>query len=301
MSTPVVFNGINYSVPAFGDVGYAQGPGNLSSYLIAIASGTFQTVGGSFILTSQANFGPNFGLTALDFISVTALPATVGVLRLAKTDTIDWRNNANSTNLPLGINGTDQLTFNGNIISNTTANGTVNTGVANRVAFYPASTNTVDDTTAFIVGANGPNGIIVGTNTNDNAASGIVGEYVESVVSGVLFPATTVWGDLTSISLTAGDWDVTFNIFTVAGGAGPQNWSAGISTTPGNSTVGLVLGSNQFTNIPAPVNGVTAEYASIPNYRQSFSTTTTVYAKISNVTTGVSQTGSGRLSARRIR
>lgn len=38
MSTPVNYGGNIYNVPAFQDVGYAQGTGNLSSYLIALAT-----------------------------------------------------------------------------------------------------------------------------------------------------------------------------------------------------------------------------------------------------------------------
>ena len=38
MATLVSFNGTSYSVPAYGDTGWAQGTGNLSSYLIAIAA-----------------------------------------------------------------------------------------------------------------------------------------------------------------------------------------------------------------------------------------------------------------------
>lgn len=38
MSTPVTFSGNSYNVPAYQDTGYAQGTGNLSSYLIALAA-----------------------------------------------------------------------------------------------------------------------------------------------------------------------------------------------------------------------------------------------------------------------
>lgn len=145
MATPIVFNGVSYSIPAYGDVGYAQGPGNLSSYLIALASGVLQASGGLLSLTSQANFGPNFGLTAVNFTSTTTNPATVGSVRLASTDTIDWRNTANTLNLPLGINGSDQLTFNGVVIDTVAVGGVVSAGVAGRLTLYPASSNVVDD------------------------------------------------------------------------------------------------------------------------------------------------------------
>ncbi len=38
MSTPVTYAGSSYNVPAYQDTGYAQGAGNLSSYLIALAT-----------------------------------------------------------------------------------------------------------------------------------------------------------------------------------------------------------------------------------------------------------------------
>ena len=145
MATPVVFNGVNYSIPAFGDVGYSQGPGNLSAYLISLATGTLQPTGGLFSLTADANFGPNFGLVAKYYKTTTANIATAGQFRLAKTDTIDWRNNANTLDLPLAINGSDQLTFNGAILSTAAIAGTVAAGVAGRITLYPASGNTVDD------------------------------------------------------------------------------------------------------------------------------------------------------------
>lgn len=144
MATPVTYSGVSYSIPAFGDVGYAQGPGNLSSYLIALASGP-QTTGGLFSLTAPLNFGPNFGLIAVNYTSTTANPATAGSIRLAKTDTIDWRNNANGANLALGINVSDQLTFNGVVLSTPATGGTVSAGVAGRLTLYPAAGNTVDD------------------------------------------------------------------------------------------------------------------------------------------------------------
>jgi hypothetical protein len=144
MATPVVYNGVSYSIPAFGDVGYAQGPGNLSSYLIALSSGLQQT-GGLFSLTAPLNFGPNFGVIAVNYTSTSANPATAGAIRLANADTIDWRNFANSANLALGVNASDQLTFNGSVLSTAAIGGTVSAGVAGRITLYPASGNTVDD------------------------------------------------------------------------------------------------------------------------------------------------------------
>src|ERR1700681_1043406 len=99
MATTVIYNGNSYSVASFNDTGYAQGPGNLSLYLVALATGSLTLAGGSFPLTADINFGPNFGLVSKYYTSTTANPATTGQIRLAKTDTIDWRNNANTSDL----------------------------------------------------------------------------------------------------------------------------------------------------------------------------------------------------------
>lgn len=133
MATPVVFNSVAYSVPSYNDTGYAQGAGNLSAYLVAIASGTLQPSGGTFTLTGDINFGSNFGLLAKYYTSVTANPATAGAVRLAKTDTISWRNNANSGNLPLGIDSSNNLTFNGSIVPSGSGFVSSITGTANQV------------------------------------------------------------------------------------------------------------------------------------------------------------------------
>jgi len=116
MSTPVIFNGVTYNVPSYGDTGYAQGVGNMTAYWIALATGSLQKTGGAFTLTADVNFGPTYGLLAKYFTSVVPNAASTGAIRLAVADTIDWRNNANSADLPLGINGSDQLTFNGTVI-----------------------------------------------------------------------------------------------------------------------------------------------------------------------------------------
>lgn len=143
MSTPITFNSTAYSVPAYNDSGYAQGPGNLSAYLIAISTGTLQPAGGTFTLTADVNFGSNFGLISKYYTSVTANAATAGAVRLARADTIDWRNQANSANLVLAVNSSDQLTYQGAVITTGSASAVTSiTGTANQV-IASASTGAV--------------------------------------------------------------------------------------------------------------------------------------------------------------
>lgn len=117
MATPITYVGNAYSVPAYGDTGYAQGAGNLSSYLVALATGSLTLSGGAFTLTADANFGTSFGLVALYLKSTTVNIATAGFLRLANTDSIQWRNAANGANLSLSVNASNQLSFAGDIVT----------------------------------------------------------------------------------------------------------------------------------------------------------------------------------------
>lgn len=146
-------------------------------------------------------------------------------------------------------------------------------------------------------------GGIIGTTTNDSAGTGFVGEYIESAVSATNTPANGVVGDLTSISLTAGDWNVTFISNFLRNTATMIQFTsilAGISVTSGNSTTGLVQGSNRL-DISEGATGIENMLAIIPEYRISISGTTTVYAKFSVTFTGGQPQAAGRLSARRVR
>ncbi len=111
MATTVTTAAGNFSVPAYGDTGWAQGTGNLSSYLIAMASITLQTYGGTFTLTADANFGASFGLLSAYFKTRAASPATTGVIRLAIGDTIDW----GAANNELAVSGAN-IAWNGSAI-----------------------------------------------------------------------------------------------------------------------------------------------------------------------------------------
>jgi hypothetical protein len=109
----VLFNGIVYSIPETGEESWGE---NLTTYFVAIPQGALQKTGGSFTLSADVNFGASFGLLSRYFSTRTASPSTAGLVRLAVADSIGWRNNANSANLLLAVNGSDQLTFNGSAV-----------------------------------------------------------------------------------------------------------------------------------------------------------------------------------------
>lgn len=139
-----------------------------------------------------------------------------------------------------------------------------------------------------------------GTNTNDNASAGFIGEYVESVISSATdFPATNTYGDLTSISLTAGDWEISLNIDVSAQGGTYTQILSGIGTASGNSSTNLSNG-NTIAHIWTPT-ATSNSSGCVSGYRASLSGTTIYYLKYLSSYTGTAAKATGRLSARRMR
>ena len=137
MSIPLTINGATFEYPENFDEAWGV---QATGWAQAVTNGMLQRQGGNFPLLADVNFGTNFGLVAEYYKSETANLATVGAIRLAVSDTIDWRNNANNANLPLGIDGSDNLTFNGNSLSFT---GAVNAGSTGQLTYYAATGNAV--------------------------------------------------------------------------------------------------------------------------------------------------------------
>lgn len=131
------------------------------------------------------------------------------------------------------------------------------------------------------------NGTSIGTTTNDNAAAGLIGEFQSSVIAfaSAVGIATATATNLTSLSLTAGDWDVYGNINFVFSANNGTEADAWISTTsasvPDQSLRSLIVPSSGIL-------GTAGVHA--PFKRISIASTTTVYL------TGYATFGSGTCS-----
>jgi hypothetical protein len=140
-----------------------------------------------------------------------------------------------------------------------------------------------------------------GTNTNDDAATGYVGEYIESIVAvGSAVSLTSgIIANVTSISLSAGDWDVSGQVALVCGastsitrGAGAISLTSASLEDPYRST----LAGGAFTP------GAVVPYAfALPRRRISISTTTTVYLTGFATFTVSTCSAFGGINARRVR
>ena len=159
------------------------------------------------------------------------------------------------------------------------------------------------DTTALVFSQfQGGAGPVQGTTTNDNAAAGYVGEIIESeILAGsavTLFTATPA--DITSIELTAGDWDVFGNVrFVIGSGAtmtvslaGPSTASA-TNPTPPNAGA-MFVDTNSYAAGKDPMH-------SFGTRRYSLSGTTTVYLVGYASFSGGTVSAYGYIGARRVR
>jgi hypothetical protein len=146
---------------------------------------------------------------------------------------------------------------------------------------------------------------IVGTTTNDNAVAGIVGEFISSTIAAgsAVSLTTATAANITSISLTAGDWDVAANL-TYTGGA-TTNLTRLISSI---STTTATIGTGGTTNrtddgFPATfVPFVNGDISSVVGtHRISIAVTTTVYLVGFAAFSVSTCSGYGQIRARRVR
>lgn len=199
---------------------------------------------------------------------------------------------------PVGAAGASTGAFT-TLSASSTVSGT---GFTNYLASPPAIGGTTPAAGSFA--ALSATGIITPSTTNgikgtiaaDNANAGSVGEFITATGTSVALTSSTP-ANVTSISLTAGDWDVFGGFqFTGASSAVSSAQSCGISTT--SATFG---GAGTFSGIgwSTAANGGFA--GPTPTLRFNVSTTTTVFLVAqANYTPGTVSV-SGTINARRRR
>lgn len=131
MALNLSVNGTIYRYPEQGDINWGQAT---TLWAQAVTTGMLQKAGGSFPLTANVDFGANFGLFSSFYASRSSFTAQTGAIRLGHDDFIAFRNTGNTIDLPLSINSSDELTFNGvALITGATTNIT-NANIASNAA-----------------------------------------------------------------------------------------------------------------------------------------------------------------------
>jgi hypothetical protein len=141
---------------------------------------------------------------------------------------------------------------------------------------------------------------ITGTNTNDSAGAGQIGELISSTVNS---PGSSVTNNtaanITSISLTAGDWDVDGQCVTIPAATttvGQLLCSLSTTTATDNTTPGFF---SEFSGFSQAVNQTLSQQV-MPT-RFSFASTTTVFLVVHNTFGTSTETAYGVIRARRVR
>lgn len=157
--------------------------------------------------------------------------------------------------------------------------------------------------TATTVTGSVPSSQVLGTTAGGNAPTGFIGEYISSNPGSAVTPgASTAQVTVTSISLTAGDWDVNGNVFLTTGGTtAATNFLGSISLSP--TSLDSTASGGIFQNFSTLSTSV-SYIAPTGTRRISISATTTVYlvASMSYTVLGGATWGTGSIiQARRVR
>lgn len=128
-------------------------------------------------------------------------------------------------------------------------------------------------------------------------------DYLSATASSTNLPTTTQFGDLTSLTLPPGEWDIGVNAIFHRNTTSEAAFTAcniGVSTTSGNSTSGLTLGVNWMqasqtfgfgSNFPMTLGG----------YRVTPTTTTTYYLKFAGTYSANQPQAEGTIYARKVK
>lgn len=150
------------------------------------------------------------------------------------------------------------------------------------------------DTTNFVRQTTGMQ--VKGNNTNTAPPAGFIGEYISSAVTGVA-TTTNIAKTITSISLTAGVWNVTAmaNSQPTGGTLVMQQQVVGISTT--NNTI-----EGNFGDQKTIINQAALGSASgcVADFRVLLSATTTYYLVVTNTYSSTTCPTAGRISGTRV-
>lgn len=271
------------------------------------ASGTVMTLGNTETVTGIKTFGSAGAVGRFKLAGTTSGTITLDATAVAGANTLTL---PAATDTLVGKATTDTFTNKtydtagtGNSFSINSVAVTANTGTGAvaRATSPTFVTPTLGAASATQLTFSSTSGII-GTTTNDSAAAGSVGEFVSStVVQGSAVSVTSgAATNITSISLTAGDWDVRGNVIHIpAATTNVTQLATNINTV--SATLNAAADRLAVTTYPGSVLG--ANNASAPPVicRLSLSGTTTVYLIAFPSFTVSTMTAWGQIQARRVR
>jgi len=212
-----------------------------------------------------------------------------------------WPNNillANTNLLKFYAAGTNMSYTRSNNADPVIVSFSINTNANNNNSFSNMIC-AINESPVFLGGGGSVAASVVGTTAAGNATAGYVGEFVNSLVaSGSPVSLTTATpANVTSISLTAGDWDVEGNINFSASSATVTGTQGGISTTTASLPTD---GSEVYSGVQVTLLSE-KDSVSMPRKRINVSSTTTVFLVAQSTFSAGSVGAFGTINARRVR
>ena len=259
--------------------GFSVGPGVASGRDVSI----FRS--GANALTIGDGAGGNGFLTAGSYVAASSTIPTNGVY-LPASNTLGIADNSQPVIETVGTaSAVDFITV-------------TNAATANPATETIAATGT-DSNINIQINGKGTGGVQSHGSTGGTApVSGYVGEQIRAAQTTLTnFPTNTNYGDCVSISLTAGNWDISYVLSCYANSGTVTGCAGGISTTTGNSATGLQDGDNKAEMF---FNAGTEGTLTIPQYRVSISSTTTYFGKVAGFYSAGSPQYVCRISAVRV-
>jgi hypothetical protein len=262
MSVPLTINGAIFNYPVNFDTNWGI---DATGWAQAVTSGMLQKAGGSFPLTADVDFGASFGLKVAYLTSHAANPATSGTVRLSSADPgVVFRNNANSGNLVLTTDASDNLVWGSSfLLQNTNSLKLQDTGNVHTISLHSPS---VTANYSLVLPPNaGSNGQVLstdgtgtttwvnaaGTGTVNSATAGQLAYYATS--SNVVDGLAALSYSAPILTFTAGAANTLLNIV-----------SSGINTST------IQLGGNGLTNSLNTDSNGTFDITDINNSRNFF-------------------------------
>lgn len=299
-------------------LGNSSGTSAAPSYTATPVHGINTSVAGTLGLANGSASGAtitvkNLGCTSAYNFNLPTTAGTSGQVLTSQggsSTSMTWAANTAGTVTSVTFTG-DGTVLSSTPSSAVTASGTVTAALATATAKTllgnaTASTAAPTYTTAPVVSgqmtaasfkASGTSGVI-GTTTNDSAAAGSVGELLSgSAADNSIAMVTATPKTVTSVSLTAGDWEVSGTIiFTPDASTSPTQILGCVGTT----TNSIAVGTPQQFDFNATFAQALNVIQSTPTVRFSLASTTTVFLVAQAGFSGNLNTG-GTIRARRVR